>query len=185
MRAIKKITSIIFALLFTLILLGECAYASYPGDYFELYRTADSYNGKQSTEAGQCKGFIRLVFREALGISVPSTQSNDWSRWEDNGEFMEVGHVTLDSPSLAINASKLKSLMALASPGDAIQMDIHKDTSNPSCHSMLFLGYEDGGIAVYHSNWKPNNYVSKDIFALMDMIDYIGSGGGITVYRPK
>jgi hypothetical protein len=184
MKIRVKLISVAIIIVVLLGCLISNAYANYPGDFFELYRFAQNYEGEQSPAAGQCKGFVQYVYKQALNIDVPLTDEYDLSRWQDNGQFMEVGHATLDSSSLAINFSRLKNLIILASPGDVIQMDMYKDSDNPSCHSMIYIGVDGGSILVIHSNWKPDNYVSVNYFSLEDLVNYIGFGGGITIYRP-
>jgi hypothetical protein len=185
-----NLKKLVIAAVVTACLLGGLignANASYPGNSFAIYKEAQAYLGQVSPASGQCKGFVAMVYKNALGIDVPETKNDDWSRWYDSDQLSEVGHVTIDSPSLSINFSRVKNLLSNATLGDAIQMDIHKDSSDPSCHSMIYVGVDNGGIKVIDANWSADqdNVVREHTFSLSELVDYIGAGGGLTIYGSK
>lgn len=117
-----------------------------------------TFVGTRSGE--QCKGYAKNVFYLCFGITVGSTESNNYKLSFVNGVSL-VGTVT------DMSEQNIKALFANARPGDFVQM--RRNHGGP--HSMIVYAVLADGIKVFEANTDGQNTISGSSYTWADLCE--------------
>ena len=104
-------------------------------------------SGYSFAGAGQCMGFAREVYYRVFDEVVRWDYAGNPKTSEDKGKFTKVAKTT------SLSASKVRSVVKQAQPGDVLQLE------GPKAHSMIYLSRDEDGFTVYDANWSGPNQV--------------------------
>jgi len=190
-RAKAKFLLFLCVLLTTTISFG-LAFADIGNDIVSI---ADKYDQKKQPDlfySQQCKGFVRAVYMEALGVELPGTNDNnsEWDNYQKNGftlvaEFLPEEVFRNRDSSQYTKEYFFNQFTSYLSKGDAIQID---GESLP--HTMIYVSTDTtngkpSGLRVIESNYVADHWVSYRNVSFDDLWNYMGgaSSNGMRAYR--
>ena len=166
----------------------------------DILNTACKYDGKYNPkdegkpekDHEQCKGFVKYVYDEALGVALPST-SSDWNTWDSYEQygFRAVSifnplNIRFEQGTRYTKEYMFTEFCFPLKPGDALQVDGKSDP-----HTMIYIGTNTDannfatGILVVEANRHAYNIVHIEEWTLEQLWNYMGgtASNGITAYR--